>query len=200
VNCTNRELVVLVDELNNVLGTMPKAEVHGAITPLHRGFSCYVFRSKDRHVLVQQRSAKKRTWPLVWSNSCCGHPGLGESNIDAAKRRLKYELGLVPTLLEEVFPYRYCFTKDGIMENEICPILVGIVDHEPVVNPNEVQAVRSLEWKAFLRAIELNLKDYSEWCVEQARILDKTPRFQELLIRTCNEWLVAPPPENRCKR
>jgi isopentenyl-diphosphate delta-isomerase len=181
VKRTNRELVVLVDELNSVLGTMPKAEVHGAITPLHRGFSCYVFLSKDRRVLVQQRSAKKRTWPLVWSNSCCGHPGPGESNIDAAKRRLKYELGLVPTLLEEVSPYRYCFTKDGIMENEICPILVGIVDHEPVVNPNEVQAVRWLEWKAFLRVIELNLKDYSEWCAEQARILDKTPRFQELL-------------------
>jgi isopentenyldiphosphate isomerase len=67
------------------------------------------------------------------------------------------------------------------MENEVCPILVGIVDHEPVVNPNEVQAVRWLEWKAFLRVIELNLKDYSEWCAEQARILDKTPRFQELL-------------------
>jgi hypothetical protein len=41
--------------------------------------------------------------------------------------------------------------------------------------------VRWLEWKAFLRVIELNLKDYSEWCAEQARILDKTPRFQELL-------------------
>ncbi len=32
------ELVVLVDEENNVLGTMPKAETHQARTPLHRAF------------------------------------------------------------------------------------------------------------------------------------------------------------------
>jgi isopentenyl-diphosphate Delta-isomerase len=179
---TNNELVILVDEHNNVLGTMPKAEVHCAVTPLHRAFSSFLLRSNDRHVLVQQRSVKKPTWPLMWSNSCCGHPGPGESNVDAARRRLKYELGLVPSLLEEVAPYRYCFTKDGVMENEICPILVGIVDHEPVLNPDEVQAVRWMEWKAFLKAIELNLKDYSAWCVEQAQILDKTQRFRELLV------------------
>src|SRR5205823_3519011 len=100
VKRTNTELVILVDEQNNALGTTPKADVHGPTTPLHRGFSSFVFRSSDQHVLLQQRSAKKRTWPLMWSNSCCGHPGPGESNIGAAIRRLKYELGLVPTLLE----------------------------------------------------------------------------------------------------
>ena len=103
---TSTELVILVDEQNSILGTMPKDEVHGATTPLHRGFSVFVFRSSDRHVLLQQRSAKKRTWPLVWSNSCCGHPAPDESNVDAAKRRLKHELCLIPMLLEEVAPYR----------------------------------------------------------------------------------------------
>jgi isopentenyl-diphosphate delta-isomerase len=177
----NTELVILVDEHNNVLGTMPKAEVHSAVTPLHRAFSSFLLRSSDRRVLIQQRSVKKRAWPQMWSNTCCGHPGPGESNVDAARRRLKDELGLVPSLLEEAAPYRYCFTKDGVMENEICPILVGIVDHEPVLNPDEVQAVRWMEWKAFLKAVELNPKDYSDWCVEQAQILDRTQRFRELL-------------------
>jgi isopentenyl-diphosphate Delta-isomerase len=176
------EPVVLVDEQNRVLGTMPKADVHGATTPLHRAFSIFVFMSSNKHVLLQQRSAKKRTWPLVWSNTCCGHPGPGESNIDAARRRLKYELGLIPILLEEVAPYRYCFSKDGTMENEICPILVGIVDQEPVINPDEVGAVRWMEWKGFLEEIERDPKQYSGWCIEQARILEKTPRFEELLI------------------
>ena len=125
---TNTELVVLVNEQNEVLGTMPKADVHGATTPLHRGFSVFVFRSRDKRLLLQQRSGKKRTWPFVWSNSCCGHPGPGESTVDAARRRLKYEVGLDPIRLEEVAPYRYCFTRDGIRENEICPILVGVVE------------------------------------------------------------------------
>jgi isopentenyl-diphosphate delta-isomerase len=178
---TDHELVVLVDEQNRILGTMPKAEAHQAITPLHRAFSTFVFRASDKRLLLQQRSAQKRTWPLMWANSCCGHPGLGESNVDAARRRLKFELGLEPTLLEEVAPYRYCFTRNGIMENETCPILVGIVEHEPVINPDEVQAVRWREWNAFLEEIERDPTAYSEWCVEEARILQNTPRCQELI-------------------
>jgi isopentenyl-diphosphate delta-isomerase len=117
----------------------------------------------------------------MWSNSCCGHPGPGESTIDAARRRLKYELGLDPRFLEEVAPYRYCFTRDGIMENETCPILVGIVEHEPVINPDEVEAVRWREWNAFLEEIALDPTSFSEWCVEEARILQKTPRCRELI-------------------
>lgn len=175
------ELVVLVDEQNMVLGTMPKADVHAATTLLHRAFSSFVFRATDKHVLLQQRSGKKRTWPFMWSNSCCGHPGPGESTLDAARRRLEYELGLFPRFLEEVAPYRYCFTRDGIMENETCPILVGIVEREPVINPDEVEAVRWREWNTFLEEIEDDPASYSEWCVEEARILQETPRFKELI-------------------
>jgi isopentenyl-diphosphate Delta-isomerase len=175
------ELVVLVDEANNVVGTMPKGDVHQARTPLHRAFSSFVFR--DRHLLLQQRARTKRTWPLMWSNSCCGHPGLGESNLDAARRRLRYELALDPTVLEEVAPYRYCFTRDGTMENEICPILVGLVDREPRINPDEVEAVRWTPWEAFLEAIDRHPEQYSEWCIEEARILANTPRCREILRR-----------------
>jgi isopentenyl-diphosphate delta-isomerase len=151
---------------------------------LHRAFSSFVFRASDKLLLLQQRSARKRTWPLIWSNSCCGHPGLGESNVDAARRRLKYELGLAPMLIEEVAPYRYCFTKEGTMENEICPILVGVVDHEPLINPDEVQAVRWIAWDEFLSEIAQHPAGYSEWCIEQARILDNTSRCRAILIRT----------------
>jgi len=174
------EHIVLVDEQNKVLGAMPKATVHGARTPLHRAFSAFIFRQDDKRLLLQQRSGKKRTWPLVWSNSCCGHPGLSESNVEAARRRLQAELGLVPIVLEEVAPYRYCFTRDGIMENEICPVLVGMVDAEPVLNPEEVEAVRWIRWGDFLKEIESAHPPYSEWCVEEARILQQTPSFREL--------------------
>ena len=175
------ESVVLVDEQNRVLGTMPKADVHREVTPLHRGFSAYIFRARDKRLLLQQRSARKQTWPLTWSNSCCGHPGLGESNVGAARRRLKHELGLHATVLEEVVAYRYRFTKNGLMENEICPILVGLVEHEPVICPDEVQTVSWIAWQAFLGEINRNPQRYSEWCVEQARILERTPRCKELI-------------------
>lgn len=175
------ELVVLVDEMNAVLGTMPKAEVHGAETPLHRAFSSFIFRKSDRKFLLQQRSGAKKTWPLMWSNSCCGHPGPGESNVDAARRRLDAELGLVPLWLEEVSPYRYCFVRDGVMENEICPIVVGMTDAEPVPNPDEVEATKWVEWPWFVEETKRDPKGYSEWCVEETAILDANARFKELL-------------------
>jgi isopentenyl-diphosphate delta-isomerase len=177
------EHVVLVDEENHVLGTAPKDTVHGATTPLHRAFSVFLFRVSDGKLLLQQRSATKKTWPLVWSNSCCGHPRLDESNIAAARRRLVTELGLMPLFLEEVAPYRYCFTREGVMENEICPILVGLVETEPAPNPAEVNQVRWIDWPDFLGEIDHNAAGYSEWCIEEARILKGTPRFHELLKR-----------------
>lgn len=178
---STEEVVVLVDDGNQVIGNLPKRTVHQATTPLHRGFSSYLFRDGDRRLLLQQRSSKKRTWPLVWSNTCCGHPGPGESNLQAARRRLRLELGLDPIVLEEVAPYRYCFTRDGVMENEICPILVGIVDAEPEIDPNEVEAVRWVDWKDFLGEIERSTGDYSEWCVEQVGILRQSPRFHAIV-------------------
>lgn len=175
-----QELVVLVDEGNNVLGTMPKSEVHQEKTPLHRAFSSFIFRTSDGKFLLQQRSGKKKTWPLMWSNSCCGHPGPGESNVDAARRRLKDELGLDPIMLEEVAPYRYCFSREGVMENEICPIVVGFVDKEPTLNPDEVEAVRWVDWVEFIEETKRHPKRYSEWCVEETAILENDNRLKEL--------------------
>jgi len=179
------EEVVLIDENNSVLGTMEKALVHGEKTPLHRGFSLFLFNQKSE-LLLQQRSKTKKTWPGVWSNSVCGHPALHESNIDAAKRRLSYELGMHATHIEEVSPYRYSYVRYGVMENEICPILVGFSQEEPSPNPDEVEATRWTPWQDFLKEIETRPGFYSEWCEEEVRILESHPRFQEMLHRYSN--------------
>ena len=175
---TPPELVVLVDEENNILGTMPKSEVHGANTPLHRAFSAFLFNA-DKKLLLQQRSHVKKTWPLAWSNSCCGHPGLDEPNIDAAKRRIKDELGMTVQWIEEVSPYRYQFTKDGVMENEICPIHIGYTEDEPRINPLEVEAIEWTSWADFLSEIKNNTDKYSPWCIEEAMILEKSGILKE---------------------
>ena len=176
---TPPELVVLVDEENNILGTMLKSEVHRKTTPLHRAFSIFIF-NKEKKLLLQQRSHVKQTWPLVWSTSCCGHPGLGEANIDGAKRRIKDELGLTVEWIEEISPYRYQFTKDDVMENEICPIHVAYTEEEPILNPLEVEAIEWISWTDFMEEIRTNTDKYSPWCVEEAIILDNSERFKNL--------------------
>lgn len=176
------EEVVLVDEANNVLGTMPKSEVHQRETPLHRAVSLFLFNTESK-LLVQQRAGTKKTWPLVWSNSVCGHPGLHEENLATVARRLDFELGLKADWIEEAAPYRYRVSKDGVMENEICPIHIGVTSTEPRPNPDEVEAVRWLTWDEFLTAIREQPEDWSPWCIEEAALLEKTPRFRELLSR-----------------
>lgn len=175
----SQEEVVLVDEKNTVLGTMPKSEVHGAKTPLHRGFSLFLF-NREGKLLLQQRSRTKKTWPLAWSNSVCGHPTLNESIIDAARRRLLQELGMRAAYIEEISPYRYTFTRDGVMENEICPILVGFSDGSPESRSDEVEAIRWVDWQEFLEEIKVRPGTYSEWCEEEAHILETNARFKEV--------------------
>ena len=49
------ELVVLLDEAGNAVGTAAKRDVHHASTPLHLAFSCYVF-DREGSVLVTRRA------------------------------------------------------------------------------------------------------------------------------------------------
>jgi isopentenyl-diphosphate delta-isomerase len=118
--------VVLLDDELQPIGELPKSQAHHTETPLHRGFSCYLFDSSGR-VLMTRRAITKKTWPGVWSNTCCGHPLPGEHVTESAARRLADELGLRLTSSEIVLPdFRYrAVAPDGVVENEFCPVLVG---------------------------------------------------------------------------
>ena len=175
------ELVVLVDDDDNEIGTMPKSDVHTLDTPLHRAFSLFLFRKSDRKLLLQQRSHMKKTWPLVWSNSCCGHPEPGEERIDAVARRLDRELGMKADTLRFGMPYRYKFTRDGVTENEICPVFVGLVSMEPNPADDEVESTRWVSWDDFLTEIREHPGTYSEWCEEETLLLEEKGIIRELL-------------------
>ena len=130
---------MLLDEQRRPIGQLPKSQVHHAATPLHLAFSCYVFDGSGQ-LLMTRRATSKRTWPGVWTNTCCGHPLPGEPLEVAAARRLHEELGLILTHSELVLPdfsYR-AVAPEGIVENEFCPVLVGRVDGTPHPDPTEV--------------------------------------------------------------
>lgn len=175
------EHVVLVDENNKPLGTAPKSTVHTSKTPLHRGFSVFLFNSKGE-LLLQQRSSKKKTFPLIWSNSCCGHPGVGESSKKAARRRLKNELGITQTEIYEILPdYRYQAKMNGLVENEFCPVLVGFTSQTPQINQEEIEKIRWVKWEEFLQEITHKPENYSSWSVEETQLLQKNQTFKSFL-------------------
>lgn len=100
--------------------------------------------AEDR-VLLQQRSPAKLRFPARWTNSCCGHPWPGESVVDAARTRLREELGVEVDELREAGPfvYRAADPEQGYVEHEYDHVLVGRFGGMPTeVDPSEVLALR----------------------------------------------------------
>lgn len=170
------ELVVLLDAAGRPIGSMPKDEAHHGDTPLHLAFSVYVF-GPDGRFLATRRALTKRTWPGVWTNSCCGHPRPGEEAAAAARRRLREELGLVAARLELVLPgFRYrAVAADGVVEHELCPVFLAHVDGdgapEVTADPAEVAEWRWVSWPAFRTVAVTAPWALSPWAADQVRQL-----------------------------
>jgi isopentenyl-diphosphate delta-isomerase len=169
------ELVVLLDEHGRAVGTADKAEVHHADTPLHLAFSVYLFDA-DGRVLVTRRALSKRTFPGVWTNSCCGHPAPGEALADGVRRRVRQELGVDLADLRLAVPtFRYRAEQDGVVENEMCPVFVARVAGRVVPDPAEVEEVRWEPWTEFRAGVLDGSRAVSAWCGEQVAHLSAEP-------------------------
>jgi isopentenyl-diphosphate delta-isomerase len=164
------ELVVLVSPDGEAIGTAPKATVHHADTPLHLAFSVYLLDDAGS-LLVTQRALAKATFPGVWTNSACGHPAPGELVEDAVGRRARDELGLDVHGLRLVLPrFSYRAEMDGVVEWELCPVLVGRVRGvapRPSPDPAEVEAAEWVPWREFAADVLAGRRDVSTWCREQ---------------------------------
>ncbi|CAL8899761.1 isopentenyl-diphosphate Delta-isomerase [Kocuria varians] len=162
------EHVVLLDEQHRPTGTALKSQVHTEDTPLHLAFSCHVL-NRDGEVLVTRRALEKRTWPGVWTNSFCGHPGPGESFEAAIARRARQELGLSIHGITEVLPgFRYRATDaSGIVENEFCPVYVARAEAEPRPAASEVAEYAWLAPAQLVSAVENAPFAFSPWLAEQ---------------------------------
>lgn len=162
------EHVVLLSESGAAVGAAPKRTVHTENTPLHLGFSCYLFDSSGA-LLLTRRALSKSTWPGVWTNSFCGHPGVEEDLMDAVRRRARQELGAEIGQIREVLPeFRYRAVDDsGVVENEICPVFTAVLEGEIAPVGEEVAQWRWADPSAVQRAASETPFAFSPWMVEQ---------------------------------
>jgi isopentenyl-diphosphate delta-isomerase type 1 len=169
------QLVVLLDEDGNPCGSATKAEVHHENTPLHLAFSCWLVAEgrDDLRVLLTQRAASKRTWPLAWTNSFCGHPSPDEDMEPAIRRRAADELGASVSGLRLVLPdFRYTARMpNGVTENEVCPVYVACLDGELAPDPDEVERYRWVDWHELLREVASTPQLFSPWLLSQLPLL-----------------------------
>jgi len=162
------ESVVLLDETGYASGTAVKTAVHHAQTPLHLAFSCYLFNSGGQFLLTR-RAESKRTWPGVWTNTCCGHPQPGESLSGSVQRRLRQELGIGAAKVTLVLPrFRYeARMANGVRENEVCPVYAAYSDLPSEPDPAEVAEVGWVDWGEFCDAVRTGRQPVSPWCAMQ---------------------------------
>ncbi|ACV23418.1 Isopentenyl-diphosphate Delta-isomerase [Slackia heliotrinireducens] len=136
--------LILVDVFDNPVGTASKERVHRE-SLLHRAFSVVLVRdgASGPEVLVTRRAPCKYHSAGLWTNSCCSHPRVGESTVDAAYRRVAQELGVQARDLREIgsFIYRASFPS-GIAEYEYDHVFVGGCEGELRPDPSETDGVR----------------------------------------------------------
>lgn len=132
------EALILVDDDDREIGTLSKGRCHDGEGILHRAFSMFLFDHQGR-VLMQQRAAGKRLWPMYWANSCCSHPRAGEDLDEATGRRALEELGTSPEL-HFIYKFRYQARYKNLgSEHELCSVYVGRAEARDVrPNPSEV--------------------------------------------------------------
>jgi isopentenyl-diphosphate delta-isomerase len=130
------QMLVLVDENDQPLGTMEKMEAHRKAL-LHRAFSVFLFNSKGE-MLLQRRALKKYHSGGLWTNTCCSHPYPGESPQEAGVRRTKEEMG-IDIEVEPAFSFIYKAALDNeLTEYEFDHVLIGQYDGEVYPNEDEV--------------------------------------------------------------
>jgi isopentenyl-diphosphate delta-isomerase len=155
------EQVILVDEADRALRDGDKWKIHQDGL-LHRAFSIFVFNGAGE-CLIQQRAAGKYHSAGKWANSCCGHPRPGEATGAAAERRLEEEVGVrVP--LTFGFKSRYvAYLDNDMIENEIPHLYFGRTADAPVLNPEEVQAVRWVSLETLAEEVAAQPDAFAAW-------------------------------------
>ena len=134
------DLVILVNEQDEPIGSMPKLEAHQEGL-LHRAFSVLVYNAKNE-MLIHQRAMGKYHSEGLWTNACCSHPKPGETVIEAAHRRLEEEMNFDCDLKHEFnFIYKTPLEND-LFEHEFDHVLSGTFEGEFTPNPSEVMDYR----------------------------------------------------------
>jgi isopentenyl-diphosphate delta-isomerase len=155
------EQVILVDIEDLPVGTMPKMLAHEQGV-LHRAFSNFIFNSEGE-LLLQQRALHKYHSAGKWTNTCCSHPKPGELTLDAAKRRLKEEMGMECNLIYGFnFLYKAIF-DNGLIEHELDHVFFGVTDQRPIINLDEVASFKYVKLAELNKNIIENPEDYTAW-------------------------------------
>ncbi|MGQ0738770.1 MAG: isopentenyl-diphosphate Delta-isomerase [Bacteroidota bacterium] len=153
--------VILVDVNDRQTGVMEKMEAHQK-GMLHRAFSIFIFNNKGE-MLLQQRALQKYHSGGLWTNTCCSHPLPGEETAEAAKRRLREELGF-ETAIRKIFAFTYKTDFDnGLTEYEFDHVFTGQYEGDIDFNKEEVMDICFKNIGEVRNSLQLQPQKFTAW-------------------------------------
>ena len=160
----NNHSLILVDQLDQPIGSMDKLEAHQKGL-LHRAFSIFIW-NKNKELLIHKRAKDKYHSANLWTNTCCSHPQPNETTINAANRRLQEEVGF-NTILQHRFHFIYkTELENNLIEHELDHIFTGEYNGEFIPNPDEIAETRWISLENLKKEIKLNPNHFTFWFKE----------------------------------
>lgn len=158
---SKQEILILVDDNDNEIGTDTRENCHSGKGKRHRAYTALIFH--DGKLLLQQRSMKKLLWPGAWDVSFTSHVYPGETYQQAATRRAREELRASVGDLRDVHSFVYFAPQGRNAENEFCRVLVGDFDGKITPNPDEMMAVRWAKVSEVASDLRAHPDSYTPW-------------------------------------
>ena len=169
--------VVLVDASDAPIGTLEKQRAH-LEGRLHRAVSVLVFNPRGE-ALLQRRAAGKYHSGGQWTNACCSHPLPDEPPADAARRRLREEMG-IDAAVEPAFRFTYrAEVGPGLVEHEYDHVFATRWEGTPAPDPDEADAWRWVTPADLAAEVAADPERFTPWF----RMILSRPEWAELAAR-----------------
>lgn len=159
------EQLDVIDKQDRVIGQATRSMIH-AKGLWHRGVHVFVF-TPTGDLIIQQRSAKRKQYALLWDCSVSEHVKARETYHQAAQRGLQEELGLHDLALSPRVRFRLNY---GPGDNEISVLFTATADFACVrFDPIEIARVDTLPIKELLDWAKRDETELCYWFVQLLR-------------------------------
>ncbi|MEM0900250.1 MAG: NUDIX domain-containing protein [Pseudomonadota bacterium] len=131
----------------------------------HLAVSVFVF--SEGNLLIQRRALEKYHCGGMWANTCCTHPNWGgETQSEAASRRMVEEMGFTVPLIEKRVIEYSADVGNGLHEHELVTMFSAEIDRDTIEispNPEEVCETRWVSAELLRAEIAETPEQFAPW-------------------------------------
>ena len=159
------ELLEIYDENNQYLNYQEERKTVHEKGLFHREISVWILNEKNEF-LIQKRAATKKNQPNKWA-MCGGHIDVGETEIEAALREVKEEVGIKNIKLNDLILYdvqKHVSNKlNGIINNHFkyfYIIKTNLKENEFIIQKEELSEVKYVTFEELFEKSEKEPDNY----------------------------------------